>query len=249
MSDKQEPTVSEDEESTAEVRTVLKKYYLDNEEYQTIICTDEGCGRAVDPWYAGTHLRKTHNVSKVLTKRITKTIREGGMGWKGHGRGIPEDESRPQEGIAVFDGVRCKCCGQFKARSVQEVEEHWRWAEHEETTGSMIERVRIQSWGGRKGADQRYWVVDEDKCGGSEDERLEKDRKEESWGGVPEDSNEDSNEESEAWGEEKGQVASDEGKEMESLEEWVEDCPIMWRRREDEWRTWTEIAGDWVVVY
>lgn len=248
MSDNQEPTVSENEESIAkEVRTVLEKYYLDNEAYQTIICIDEGCGRAVDPWYAGTHLRKTHNVSKALTRKITNTIREGVMGWKGPGRGIPEDNSRPQEGLAVFDGVRCKC-GQFKARSAQEVEEHWRWAAHKKTTGSMMERVRMQSWGGRKGADQRYWVVDEDKCGGIEDERVEADRKKMSWEEVPEEGNEDRNEDSEARSEEKGQVASEVGKEMESLES-VEDCPITWRRRGDEWRTWDEFEGDWVIVY
>ena len=35
-----------------------------------------------------------------------------------------------------------------------------------------MEKVRIQSWGGREGADQRLWVVDEDKCSKSEDESV-----------------------------------------------------------------------------
>lgn len=46
------------------------------------------------------------------------------------------------------------------------------WAGHGEIEGGVMEKVRIQSWGGREGADQRLWVVDEDKCSKSEDESV-----------------------------------------------------------------------------
>lgn len=188
MSDKQEPIVGEGEDPIAkELQTVLWKFYLENEEYDKIICVGEGCGKAIDPWFAGKHLELRHNVDKVIARRITKKIREGGVNRRGSDKGIPEDGLGPQEGIAVFDGVRCRCCGQFKARSVREVEDHWRLARHEETKGSMIEGVRMQSWGGWDGLDQRYWVVDEDKCGMSEGETVgEKSEEGEEWvGGDP----------------------------------------------------------------
>ncbi|KFY98399.1 hypothetical protein V500_01690 [Pseudogymnoascus sp. VKM F-4518 (FW-2643)] len=229
MSDEQEPIVSEGEESTVEeMRAVLREYYIVNEEYQKAICVGEQCQRAVDPWYAATHLRNTHKVSKKLTRRISKTIREGTIR---SDKGIPEDGTLPQEGLPVFDGFRCVGCGQFKARSVQEVEGHCQKIWHEETKYYMIERVRLQSWGGRDGADQRLWVVDEDKCSKSEDERV----------------GENSNEESEEWVEEDSREDYEMGRETERLKEWVGDDANTWRWREAECGR-DEMAGEWVVM-
>ena len=72
-------------------------------------------------------------------------IREGG---KGSDKGIPKDGTLPQEGLPVFDGFRCGGCGQFKARSMREVEGHCQTIWHEEGKYYIIERVRLQSWGG-----------------------------------------------------------------------------------------------------
>ena len=277
MRDNQEPTVSGGEESTIEeMRAVLREYYIENEEYQKAICIDEQCQRAVDPWYAATHLRNTHKISKKLTGTISKIIREGTIR-KGCDKGIPEDGTLPQEGLPVFDGFRCGGCSQFKARSVPEVEGHWRLIWHEETKGSMIERVRLQSSGGRKGADQRLWVVEEKKENEiegtkeapteeapveeapadeeptekepAEEEPAEEEPAEEE---IVEDNlkeiPDDITEENEGWNEEEGQEEREYYKEKENLDEWEGNC-FEWRCREAEYEGWDEMAGDWVVMY
>jgi hypothetical protein len=77
------PRLGEDEgeQSTAEeTRAVLREYYLENKEYQKLICIDKECQRAVDSQYAATHLRNTHGVSMDLARRVAKMIREGRQG-------------------------------------------------------------------------------------------------------------------------------------------------------------------------
>lgn len=143
MSDRQDPIVSEGKESRVEeVRAVLREYYFFIDEYQKAICVREQCQKAVDPWYAGTYLQKTHKVSRVLTKRISRMIRQGG---KGSDKGILKDGTLPQEGLPVFDGFQCGGCGQFKARSMREVEGHCRTIWHEEGKYRIIEPVRLQA--------------------------------------------------------------------------------------------------------
>ena len=248
MSNKQKPRLSEDEESEVEaekMRAVLSEYYIENEEYRKVICIDKQCRRAVEPWYAGTHLRNTHKVSKNIARRISESIRVGGRNQEGSTKGIPQDGTSPQEDLPVFDGFRCGGCGQFKARSVQEVEGHCRKIWHEETKYYMIERVRLQSWGGRKGADQRLWVVDEDMCSKSGDERVGENSKEESEVG----SEVGSETGSEEWAEEDSREGYKMGQETERLKEWVGDDPSTWRWREAEWCGRDQMAGEWVVMY
>ncbi|KFZ24667.1 hypothetical protein V502_00851 [Pseudogymnoascus sp. VKM F-4520 (FW-2644)] len=187
----------------------------------------EGSQRAVEPWYAATHLRNTHKVSKDLTNRISRTIREAGRNQEESDKGIPEDGTEPQEGLPVFDGFRCRGCGEFKARLMQQIHAHLRWAGHEEIEGGVMEKVRIQSWGGREGADQRLWVVDEDKCSKGEDERVDEDSNEES--------EEGSERGSEEWVEEDSREGYEMGEEMERLKDWVGDDASTWRWREAEW--------------
>ncbi|KFY83240.1 hypothetical protein V500_10122, partial [Pseudogymnoascus sp. VKM F-4518 (FW-2643)] len=239
MSDNQEPTVSRGEGLRAEERrAVLREYYIENEEFQKVICVDEQCQRAVEPWYAEMHLRDKHKISKDLATRIANIIHEGGRFWNGSDQGIPKDGTGPQEGLPVFDGFQCGGCGEIKARSVQDVFDHWRFAGHEEAKGNMMKQVRLQSWGGGKGADQRLWIVNEGKCSGSK-ERVEEQVEDESKE-IPD----DITEESEGWCEKEGQEDREGGKGKESFDGWEGDC-FGWRWREAEHAGWDEMAGDW----
>ncbi|KFZ01775.1 hypothetical protein V500_00621 [Pseudogymnoascus sp. VKM F-4518 (FW-2643)] len=249
------PRLREDEgeQSTVEeTRAVLREYYLENKEYQKLICIDKGCQQAVDPQYAATHLRNTHEVRTNLAVRIAKIIREGGAIQKGCDKGIPKDGMEPQKGLPVFDGFRCGGCGDFKARSVQEVEGHCRTIWHEEGKYYIIERVRLQSWGGWEGSDQRLWVVDERKDGegkemeeGSREKAPAEEMVEEM---DPNEVPDDNSEESEDWSEEDGQEEREGCKEKENFDGWEGNC-FGWKRGKAEDEGWDEMAGDWVVMY
>ncbi|KFY99229.1 hypothetical protein V498_00912 [Pseudogymnoascus sp. VKM F-4517 (FW-2822)] len=250
MSDGQDPAVSEGEETRVEeVRAVLREYFIFIDEYQKAICVREQCRKAVEPWYAGTHLRKTHKVSRVLTKRISKMIRQGE---KGSDKGIPNDGTLLQEGLPVFDGFRCGGCSQFKARSMREVEGHYcRTIWHEEDKDYIIEQVRLQSWGGWGGSDQRFWVVEELKDG--ENEKIEEAPVEEAPATMEEEADPkeipyNNSEESEDWSEEDGPEEREGCKEKEKFDGWEGDC-FGWKWREAEHAGWDEMAGDWVVMY
>lgn len=73
---------------------------------------------------------------------------------------MPVDGLGPQEGLAVFDGVRCGVCD-AKLRTVKEGKRHLRKAGH--GVDRDLKAVRMQSWGGKGKLNDEYWVVHEGK--------------------------------------------------------------------------------------
>lgn len=53
----------------------------------------------------------------------------------------------------------CTLLGGVRKRSLGEVEKHWEERGDGEMKGSIAELVWLQSWGGRKGDYEGYWVV------------------------------------------------------------------------------------------
>jgi hypothetical protein len=137
--------------------------FLVNEEYQRLICVRRGCGIAVELGSVRTHLVHRHGMKKMEAMGVVRGIRaaQWGKGWEKYSRRMPEDGSRPQEGLAVFDGVRCRFCREFRARTEGKGKEHLWKAGH--GIDDDLEPVRMQSWGGKGGVDEEFWVVDEGK--------------------------------------------------------------------------------------
>ncbi|OBT70932.1 hypothetical protein VF21_10101 [Pseudogymnoascus sp. 05NY08] len=88
----------------------------------------------------------------------------------------PENGTRLQKWLMVFNMLQCTFCREFHARSVDEVESHWHKAGHGKAEGAMIKAVRMQSWGGWNGwgivKDKDFWVVEEDLQRGSKDGQM-----------------------------------------------------------------------------
>ena len=144
---------------------MLASLIVVNHEFQKMICKE--CGLAVGLGMVGTHLSKRHGVKRGMAQRIANMIDMGEWGCvevSGKKSEKPKNGTRPQEWVMVFDGLQCKFCREFQARSVDEVESHWYRAGHGKAEGAMIETVRMQSWrgwGGRDGKDKDIWVVEE----------------------------------------------------------------------------------------
>ncbi|KFY88243.1 hypothetical protein V498_06868 [Pseudogymnoascus sp. VKM F-4517 (FW-2822)] len=135
-----------------------------NYKYMRIICGATECMKAISLGMLGKHLRQKHNVSKEAAAKFVDSI---GKQW-GKRQHIPEDGLRPQYGLRVVDGVRCRRCLDFRSRSAEEVEKHWFKEQHGAAEGSLVEQVRLQSWGESRPV---YWiVVEEEICGQSEGE-------------------------------------------------------------------------------
>ena len=93
-----------------------------------------------------------------------------GKQW-GKQKNVPEDGLRPQCGVRVVDGVRCRRCLDFRSRSAEDVEKHWDKEQHGVAEGSLIEHVRLQSWGESRPV---YWIV--------VDEGIQGEGENEGWG-------------------------------------------------------------------
>lgn len=160
--------MSDNEENERKMQEVLGRFCLINREFGRLICIGEGCGFAMDPCQMEDHLVDMHDVGKFTARRVTRSVSLSMAG--AYREGIPSDGLEAQKGLAVFDGLRCARCGKCKTRVFGEVEKHWYDIGHGITKGSVVELVRLQSWGDRKGGQGGYWVVDEDK-GGIEGEK------------------------------------------------------------------------------
>ncbi|KFZ21107.1 hypothetical protein V502_02937 [Pseudogymnoascus sp. VKM F-4520 (FW-2644)] len=126
-----------------------------NYKYMRIICGADECMKAISLGMLGKHLRRKHNVNKEATAKFIDSIRRQ---W-GKRQIIPEDGLRPQFGIRVVDGVRFRRCPDLRSRSAEEVEKHWDKEQHGAAERSLVEQVRLQSWGESRPV---YWIVEEE---------------------------------------------------------------------------------------
>ena len=109
----------------------------------------------------GEHLQKTHDIEKEETTKFIDSIVPGAR-W-GKTQSVPEDGLKPQRGIRVVDGLRCRHCLDFRSRSVEDVEKHWEKKQHGVAKGSLVKHVRLQSWGVQSfGERPVYWIVVEE---------------------------------------------------------------------------------------
>ena len=130
-----------------------------NYKYMRIICESAECMKAISLVMLGKHLRREHNVNKEATAKFIDSI---GKHW-GKQKDVPEDGLRPQCGMRVVDGVRCRRCLDFRSRSAEDVEKHWGKEQHGVAEGSLVEHVRLQSWGESRPV---YWIVVEEEIWG-----------------------------------------------------------------------------------
>ncbi|KFY82722.1 hypothetical protein V498_08484 [Pseudogymnoascus sp. VKM F-4517 (FW-2822)] len=141
-----------------------------NEEFGRMICKE--CKLAVGLGMVAKHLSMRHGVkggmAQRIAQRIVNLIDMGEWGCvEGRGKKAkkPDNGTRPQKWLMVFDMLQCTFCREFHARSVDEVESHWHKAGHGKAEGAMIKAVRMQSWGGWNGwgivKDKDFWVVEE----------------------------------------------------------------------------------------
>ena len=113
---------------------VLASLIVVNDEFQKMICKE--CELAVGLGMVGTHLSKRHGVKRDMAQRIANMIDMGEWGCvEVSGKKFkepkkPNNGTRPQEWLVVYDGLQCKFCREFQARSVDEVESHWYGAGH-----------------------------------------------------------------------------------------------------------------------
>lgn len=244
--------MSDNEENERKMQEVLGRFCLINKEFRRLICIGEGCGFAIGPLEMEDHLIDMHDVGKFTARRVARSVSLLVAG--GYREGIPADGLEAQKGLVVFDGLRCARCGQCKTRVFGEVEKHWYDIGHGDTNGSVVELVRLQSWGDRKGGQGGYWVVCEGKHGWG-GERMESRRMEEAAPAEEEKSVEEAapgveesreqavpgeetdlkeipdniTEESECWSsEEEGQEETEGRGEKENLDGWEGDC-FGWR--------------------
>jgi hypothetical protein len=107
------------------IQGVLAKFLV-NEEYQRLICVEEGCGVGLELGLVERHMRMSHKLQKKMAVRVKRGIRAAGWGqsWGKDSRMMPVDGLRPLEGLAVYDGARCQYCHVFRARMAEEVEQH-----------------------------------------------------------------------------------------------------------------------------
>ena len=144
-----EPTMSDSEKQMMDILEEWSTLFTENVEFQRLIC--KGCRVGVALEFVGKHLTRRHGVKKVMASKVEKHIRARHWSWEDCLELKPEDGKGAQEGLDVFDGIRCKFCREFSSRSVVEVEEHRRLMGHGEMKGCLIEPVRLQSWVGRDG--------------------------------------------------------------------------------------------------
>lgn len=141
-----------------------------NYKYMRIICGGTECMKVISLAMLGKHLRRKHNVNKEATAKFIDSI---GKHW-GKLKDVPEDGLTPQRGIRVVDGFRCRHCLDFRSRSAEDVEKHWKKKQHGVPEGTLVEHVRLQSWGVQSfGERPVYWIVVEEVAqSGSEAMRL-----------------------------------------------------------------------------
>ncbi|OBT70705.1 hypothetical protein VF21_10276 [Pseudogymnoascus sp. 05NY08] len=156
---------------------ILASSIVVNEEFRRMICKE--CKLAVGLGMVGKHLLTRHSVKRDMAQQIAKLIDMGEWGCvegKGKKAKKPENGTRPQKWLMVFNMLQCTFCREFHARSVDEVESHWHRAGHGKAEGAMIKPVRMQSWGGWNGwglvKDKDFWVVEEGLGGDSRDGQI-----------------------------------------------------------------------------
>lgn len=150
--------MSDSDKQMLELLEEWSALFIVNAKYQRLICKE--CMVGVTVGFIGKHLKKRHGVKLDMANKVEKHIRAGHWGWVDCLELKPEDGKRAQEGLEVFDGIRCKFCRNFNSRSVVEVEEHWKLKGHGEMKGCSIEAVPIQSWVGRDSKRPELWVVE-----------------------------------------------------------------------------------------
>lgn len=150
--------MSDSDKQMLEILEEWSTLFIDNVEYQRLICRE--CRVGVTVGFVGKHLKKRHGIKMDMANRVEKHIRARHWSWVDCLGLKPEDGKGAQEGLDVFDGIRCKFCRNFNSRSVVEVEEHWKLMRHGEMKGCSIEAVPMQSWVGREGKRPELWVVE-----------------------------------------------------------------------------------------
>lgn len=134
-----------------------------NEEYHKLICVSKRCGSvAIELGMVEEHFENVHKSKEHTIKKMVKAIHETQWcyGWDEFNDFMPEDGLRPQEGLAVFGGVRCGVCD-VKLRTVKEGKRHLWKAGH--GIEEDLEAVLMQSWGGKGERNDEFWVVQEGK--------------------------------------------------------------------------------------
>ncbi|KFY46964.1 hypothetical protein V494_00257 [Pseudogymnoascus sp. VKM F-4513 (FW-928)] len=142
-----------------------------NYEFMRIICEGGECMKAISPSVLSKHLQKRHNIKKEETAKFIDSIAPM-MLWRKM-QTIPEDGLKPQRGIRVVDGFRCRHCLDFRSRSAEDIEKHWTKEQHGAPAGSLVVHVRLQSWGVQSfGERPVYWIVVEEGAKSEEDKDL-----------------------------------------------------------------------------
>lgn len=147
--------------TTLEIQEVLGRILVVNEEYQRLICVGRECGVGLELGSVGDHYKNIHGLKEKNSIVMAIRAVQLGKGWSKFNQTKPGDGSRPQRGLAVFDGFQCRFCHESKA-AVEDIEHHI-YEMHRETEGHIWDAVRVQSWGGKGRGGDDFWVVDESK--------------------------------------------------------------------------------------
>jgi hypothetical protein len=131
-----------------------------NVEYSVLICTGNGCRRAVRPAGLAAHVRRKHSVPKGVWKQVEQYIREFPFEYDYSSVPLPADGLPPQPIVQVVDGFQCKHC-QHRSQNRSNIRQHANQAHNKKRVKDeeIFQSVRLQSWfwDGK----ERYWVVDE----------------------------------------------------------------------------------------
>ncbi|KFZ22892.1 hypothetical protein V502_02637 [Pseudogymnoascus sp. VKM F-4520 (FW-2644)] len=144
-------------------QAVLGRFLVVNQKYQRLICVSKRCGGvAMELGMVEEHYESMHKSREYTIRKMVKAIHttQWCYGWDGIRDSMPVDGLRPQEGLGVFDGVRCRVC-HVKSRTIKEGKRHLRKAGH--GVDEDLEAVRMQSWGGKGEIKDEFWVVQEGK--------------------------------------------------------------------------------------
>ncbi|KFZ24932.1 hypothetical protein V502_00609 [Pseudogymnoascus sp. VKM F-4520 (FW-2644)] len=113
-------------------QAVLGRILVVNKEYQRLICVSKRCaGVGMELGMVEEHYERVHRPKEYTVRKMVKAIQttQWCFGWDEFNDFMPVDGLGPQEGLAVFDGVRCGVCD-VKLRTVKEGKRHLRKAGH-----------------------------------------------------------------------------------------------------------------------
>jgi hypothetical protein len=168
MADQQPPDVPQELHGMIEL----------NSAYSVLICPHDQCRRAIQPSAFARHSWEEHNTTFSARQKLKTFIRK--LGWKHDPRTVdlPDNWSKPQASIPVFDVFVCESCEAdpnpvpdqrpFISSSEKRTRTHW-YMVHWDTAqakdrrkrgAAKYRKARGQTWF-RGGGEARYWLVQE----------------------------------------------------------------------------------------